>query len=130
MTGAPITKTRTGPPEITYRSWNFRYKRPRTGGWPLLTRTGYPQQGRKPSRITPAELIIQVRQADGQLTVSSIQARGTWTGTKAKAREQVILDGRPGLAFVIYAPDWVEELAEDAVARAAAEIREADGNRS
>lgn len=118
-----ITKTRTGAPEITYRSWNFRYKRPRAGGWPLLTRTGHPQQDRKPSRITPTELIIQVRHdADGQLKVSSVLARGTWTGTTLRVNERVGLGARPGLAFVVYAPDWVEELAEDAVARAAAEI--------
>jgi hypothetical protein len=118
-----ITRTRTRAPEVTYRSWNFRYKRPRTGGWPLLTRTGWPQRGRKESRITPTELIIQVRQdANDQPAVSSIQARGTWTGTTLTASERIMLDARPGLAFTVYAPDWVQELAEDAVARATAEI--------
>ena len=27
-----FTKTRTAEPEVTYRSWNFTYKRPSTGG--------------------------------------------------------------------------------------------------
>ena len=120
-----ITKTKTKAPEVSYRCWNFLYKRPRTGGWPLLTRTGWPQGGRKPSSITPKELVIQVRQhGDEQPEVTSIRAKGVWTGTALKVNEQVLLNGRPGLAMVTYAPDWVQELAEDAVARAAADTGE------
>lgn len=117
-----FTKTRTAEPEVTYRSWNFTYKRPRTGGWPLLTRTGWEQGGRKPAHVVPKVLTIQVRQLGGEApAVSSVHVRGAWpNGTEYTGQLQAA-DAKPGLAMVIYQPDWVAELAGDAVARAARE---------
>jgi hypothetical protein len=47
---------------------------------------------------------------------------GTWAGTKREVTGRKVYFGtEPGLALVVYAPDWVMELAADAVARATEE---------
>lgn len=111
-------------PVVAYRCWNYEYERPRRMGWPTLVKTGYEPIGRAPSRITPRKITVQVRQYDGAAPVlSSVSVSGTWTRTgRAVTQEQIRHDARPGLAFTIYPPDWVMELAADAVARASEEV--------
>lgn len=118
-----MAKTLTTP-TVAYRCWNYEYERPGGMGWPTLIQTGWEEGGHKPSRITPRKITVQVRQhKGGEPSLSSISVTGTWTATGQPATGKKILhDAEPGYAMVIYAPDWVHELAADAVSRAKAEV--------
>ena len=113
-------------PTVSYRSWYFEYERPRRMGWPTLVKTGHVPTGTKPSRITARKITVTVKQEHGgEPRLASVTVTGMWTGTSFQATKERVRyeDLRPGLSFTIYAPDWVMELAEDAVRRASEEAK-------
>jgi hypothetical protein len=120
-------KTKLPTPEVTARSWTYRYKRPRQLGWPLLLRTGWEQGNRPAARITPKMITVVVRQApgaeDSYPRAASVHCRGSWPSGREYAG-QLLMGVPPGQALQIYAPDWVLDLVADAERRAAEEAGE------
>ena len=117
-------------PRVEYRSWNYVYDRPRQMGWPNLAMTDLPGRdggiARKGSPIGPRKILVHVRQRDGgEPLLAHISVAGDWAATRQRMDgwKRILHDTPPGQALQVYAPDWVLELAEDAVARATAEVK-------
>ena len=106
-------------PTVTQRSWIYVYSRPRRMGWPLLERAGWPGAGYHTENITPHKITIAVRQhTDGTVAAESVSVAGKWTATgRSVVRMKVHIDAPREQVLIIHAPDWVLELAADAVRR-------------
>jgi hypothetical protein len=96
-------------------------------GWPAVMRTGWdaPHKTYPDALITAHKITITVRQEAGSPPgLNNISVTGVWAGTKAKVeRMKVHTDAGPEHKLIIHAPDWVMELAADAVRRSTEEAR-------
>jgi len=119
------------PAKIT-RRWTFTYTRPPRMGWTNLSWTDAWRPDR-PLTIGPLEVQIVLHQPHGGApAVQYVKARGRWanpgTGTPGRVRRLDtswiglrIPGGYTEADCRMDAPDWVLELAADAVRRAWAE---------
>jgi hypothetical protein len=113
----------TTEPVTTHRSWVYEYARPRQMGWPAIKRTGWeaPHKTYPDQMINAHKITITVSQDSGvPPELRNISVTGIWAGTKvAVERMKIYHDATPEQKLIIFAPDWVLELAADAVRRSA-----------
>jgi hypothetical protein len=109
-------------PEVARRSWVYIYRRPAVPGWPLVVRKGWPEGNRADKLIKADDFRIKVTQVQGEEPVlEQIFINGSWPNGNPVRMVRVRHDG--GLAdLCVHAPDWVMELAADAIERSRAEI--------
>jgi hypothetical protein len=106
----------TGP-VLIHQTYVFEFTRPKRMGWPTLVQDPIPGW-RTPSRIEPHKIRVTVRHSAGcEPEVSRISVTGKWC-TTGRAVVGQTLKHRHGQqsAIGVTAPDWVLELAAEALA--------------
>jgi hypothetical protein len=120
------------PEPAVIHSWTYIYARPPRMGWPVLAWRDSWRPDR-PLRIAPKQIRVRVYAGlNGQPVATVCDARGDWQaakpapGTVRRMNSDWIglhLEGQNRYANCrMDAPDWVREIAADAVARARAEL--------
>lgn len=109
-------------PRVARRDWLYVYKRPQQMGWPGLVRKGWPAGNREDKLVTAHELLITVSQYHGDDPgLKEIRVNGVWPNGNPVRMVRVHHDADPAQGLVVHAPDWVMELAADAIERSKAE---------
>lgn len=108
-------------PVVFKRTWVYVYSRPEEG-WPLLLRKGWPEGNRKDAMFTAHDLRITVYQGEGaEPELDGIRANGVWPNGNPVRMMTVHHDAAPEHCLIAHAPDWVMDLAADAVRRSKGE---------
>jgi hypothetical protein len=110
-------------PLTVFRSWTYVYRPPEAGGWPKILHTGWPEANRSDKLVTAYELRIHIRQGLGEEpALNSIRLNGMWPNGNPVTNMNVHFDPvKRHHELITFAPDWVMELAADAIGRAKGE---------
>jgi hypothetical protein len=110
-------------PVLAIRTWQWRYRAPRSMGWPTIM-SGHPKPERR-SLIQVSEIAVNIRQgisAGGEPAqdpcVESIAIKGQWVSSRRPVGwMQLVVRDSQRSALTTEAPDWVMKIADDALGR-------------
>jgi hypothetical protein len=111
-------------PEVSQRSWIYRYNRPEQG-WPGIERPAWPEGGHSAKLLHVDRLVVCVFQygTGAAPELSSIHMNGRWPNGNPATTVKVHHDVNPAKVLTLRAPEWVLDIAADAVERSKLEVR-------
>jgi hypothetical protein len=96
------------------RTWRFSYKRPKIGGWPLLRVIDSVLTGAS-YQLEPKRIVVNVLGGMIARSITDVIVYGSWVNGGHDTVQVLDIPGRR--TGHTMAPDWVVEIAEDALAR-------------